>query len=148
MQTDESLDRFRDYLSDQGLKFTKQRRAIAEAFYGSGDHVSLNDLLALARELHPSVGYATVYRTMKLMAASGLAAEHRFGDGYVVYEPTDGDHHDHLICVRCGRITEFEDVEIEALQDAVALRFGFTVQSHRHEIYGLCNQADCEERAT
>lgn len=143
---DEQMERFRDYLTSQGLKFTRQRRTIAEVFFLSGAHLSLPELLDLARSEQPSIGYATVYRTMKLMAESGLAAEHKFAEGSVRYEPrVEGEHHDHLICVRCGRIVEYEDDEIERLQDELAARYGFRVVGHRHEIYGDCVIVDCPE---
>ena len=139
------VERFREYLSDKSLKYTRQRQAIAEVFHETSGHLSLNELHELARARHSSVGYATVYRTMKLMTESGLAEEHHFGEGQVRYEPAhDGDHHDHLICVTCGRITEFEDAEIERLQDAIASRLGFKVTDHKHEIYGECLKVGCE----
>jgi Fur family ferric uptake transcriptional regulator len=140
----EQMDRFRQYLVEQGLKFTTQRRAIAEAFFDGGKHLSLTDLLEMARAKHASVGFATVYRTMKLMSESGLASEHKFAEGQEArYEPAfEGEHHDHLICVRCGRIVEFEDDGIEARQHEIAASHGFRVTSHRHEIYGMCG--DCE----
>lgn len=134
------MERFRAYLADQGLKFTSQRRAIAEVFFGSDQHLSLTDLLTMARMRQSSIGYATVYRTMKLMSESGLASEHKFAEGQEArYEPAvEGEHHDHLICVKCQRITEFEDEAIEARQALIAERHGFEVTSHRHEIYGIC----------
>ena len=140
------LDLFREFLAKQGLKCTRQRQAIAEVFLATETHPSLMEILELARQRHTSVGYATVYRTMKLMTECGLATEHRFGEGdYTRYEPNvAGGHHDHLICVACGKIVEFEDPQIEKNQKAVASRFGFKVAWHRHEIYGYCGQAGCE----
>lgn len=139
----DQMERFRRYLTDQGLKFTEQRRAIAEVFFDSGKHLSLTELLALAKDRQAGIGFATVYRTMKLMAESGLASEHKFAEGAEArYEPTvEGEHHDHLICTSCNRIIEFEEPEIERIQNALAAAHGFRVTSHRHEIYGLC--ADC-----
>lgn len=137
------MERFRSALVEQGLKITPQRRAIAEVFFASDQHLSLTDLLALARRKQPSIGYATVYRTMKLMAESGLASEHKFVEGQEArYEPRiEGEHHDHLLCVRCHRIIEFEDPSIETRQQAIAAAHGFVLTAHRHEIYGVC--ADC-----
>jgi Fur family ferric uptake transcriptional regulator len=141
----EQMEKFRQYLVEQGLKLTQQRQAIAEVFFRGGKHFSLTELLTLARKRQTSIGYATVYRTMKLMAESGLASEHKFVEGQEVrYEPAvEGQHHDHLICVHCGRIIEFEDEEIERLQLVIAARHGFSVTSHRHEIYGACGRSDC-----
>ena len=86
------------------------------------------------------VSKATVYRTLKLLAECGVASERRFGDGLSRYElADDGDeHHDHLICTNCGEITEFEDPRIEKLQDSIAVKHGFKLTSHKHEMYGIC----------
>lgn len=144
---EEQLERFRRYLTRQGLKFTRQRRAIAEVFYASGKHLSLQELLEMAREQESSIGYATVYRTMKLLADGGLAVEHQFADGQARYEPAEeGHHHDHIICVECGRIVEFEDDEIERRQDDIAERNGFRVAAHKLEIYAQCLREPCEFR--
>jgi len=143
----EQIDQFKAYLVTQGLKFTRQREAIANVFFDSTAHLSLADLLELAKVRQPSVGYATVYRTMKLLADCGLATEHKFAEGNVRYEPAiAGHHHDHLICVDCGRIVEYEDDQIERLQDELARRHGFRVVSHRHEIYAECQVVNCPER--
>lgn len=142
---DQAVENFRSYLTEQGLKFTKQRRTIARVFFDSGRHLSLNEVHELARAEHGSVGFATVYRTMKLLAESGLAHEHKFAEGQVRYEPA-GDHHDHLICVKCGKIVEYEDHEIERLQEELAARHGFKVVGHRHEIYGDCLTPNCPEQ--
>ncbi|MFK7928287.1 MAG: Fur family transcriptional regulator [Myxococcota bacterium] len=137
---DSFLTDFRTYLTEQGLKFTRQRKAIAEVVFGSDEHLTLNQILDRARGQHASVGYATVYRTMKLLSESGLATEHRFDDGQARYERSDDDHHDHIICSQCGRIIEFEDHEIERRQNRIAKQLGFKVVSHRHEIYADCMQ--------
>jgi Fur family transcriptional regulator, ferric uptake regulator len=136
--TGELRDRWRSYITDRRLNTTAQREAIVEQFLRTRDHVSIDELLTKVRKRHPKVGYATVYRTLKLLVDSGLAVERQFGDGQARYEVV-GDHHDHLICVKCGLILEFEDDEIEALQDRIAQRLGnFTVLRHRHELYGMC----------
>lgn len=146
LSTRQHLQRFRRYLVRNGLKFTRQRQAIAEVFYQGNKHVSLQELLDLAREREASIGYATVYRTMKLLAEGRLAIEHQFADGQARYEPAEeGEHHDHIICVRCGRIVEFEDPVIEARQNAIAAREGFHVVSHKLEIYGECLDPHCED---
>lgn len=138
----EALNRF---LSSQGLKSTKQRDLIAAIVLEAEGHVGVEDIYRRARRKDPRVGFSTVYRTMKILKECGLVSERHFGDGVARYEPVhEGEHHDHLICVRCGAIVEFEDAEIEARQEAVAKRHGFQVQSHKHEIYGLC--AECRAR--
>jgi Fur family ferric uptake transcriptional regulator len=137
------LERFRALLSahmaKKGLRSTDQRRLIVETFFKSPNHVSIEELLAQVRSQDPKVGYATVYRTLKLLAECGVAFERRFGDGLTRYELADEhSHHDHLICVECGDIVEFEEPAIEELQEAVAKRYGFELRSHKHEMYGVC----------
>ncbi|MBA3396690.1 MAG: transcriptional repressor [Deltaproteobacteria bacterium] len=137
----ELRDRWRAYIQDRRLNTTSQREAIVEQFLRTKDHVSIDELLGKVRKRHPKVGYATVYRTLKLLVDSGLAIERQFGDGQARYEVV-GDHHDHLICMKCSLILEFEDDEIERLQERIAERLGgFTVLRHRHELYGLCPKA-------
>jgi len=139
--TGELKERWRTYIQDKRLNVTAQREAIVEQFLRTRDHVSIDELLSKVRKRQPKVGYATVYRTLKLLVDSGLAVERQFGDGQARFEVV-GDHHDHLICVKCGLILEFEDDDIERLQDKIAERLGsFTVLRHRHELYGVCPKA-------
>lgn len=127
------------YLSDKGLRSTSQRDAVLLLFIEAGRHVSAEELHDRVKKAHPGISYATVYRTLKLLAAAGLAKENRFKDGFTRYEYAGAeDHHDHLICTGCGRIVEFENDKIESLQLDVAKRNGFKVQNHKLEIYGLC----------
>lgn len=144
------LARFRALLSThmakKGLRSTDQRRLIVETFFKSPNHVSIEELLAQVRSQDPKVGYATVYRTLKLLTECGVAFERRFGDGLARYELADeASHHDHLICVDCGTIVEFEEERIEALQEAVAEKYGYELRSHKHEMYGVC--PDCQRKA-
>jgi Fur family ferric uptake transcriptional regulator len=129
-----------EYLSGQGLKSTRQRDEILNIFVSAGRHLSAEELYLLVKKTDPAIGYATVYRTLKLLAEAGLAEERHFEDGFNRYEyrATDG-HHDHLICTRCGAIIEFENERIEALQQDVAKKNRFLVQSHKLELYGLCS---------
>ncbi len=94
------------------------------------------------------VGYATVYRTMKMLSEGGMANELHFGDGATRYEIADDDaHHDHLICVECGNIVEFEEPLIEELQERIATQYGFRITHHKHELYGQCvDKAACRAR--
>jgi Fur family ferric uptake transcriptional regulator len=127
------------YLARRGLKHSRQRERIAEIFMSLRGHVSVDELLARARREDRRVSLATVYRTMKLLAESGLAAAREFGDGQTRWEVAAGrEHHDHLICTGCGEIVEFTNEQIEALQAAVAKKHGFEVERHRLELYGRC----------
>lgn len=133
------------YMAKHHLRSTEQRRLIIDTFFDTGEHVTIDQLLERVRSADPRIGYATVYRTMKMLADGGIANERRFGDGFTRYELADDEaHHDHLICIECGRITEFEEPLIEELQERVAARYGFDVESHKHELYGVCR--DCKKR--
>ena len=128
-----------EYLAAKNLKSTSQRDTILNVFVEAGRHLSAEELYARVKKSHPGIGYATVYRTLKLLAEAGLAQERRFEDGFTRYEHASRDaHHDHLICTRCGAIIEFENESIEALQQDVARKNRFKVLSHKLELYGLC----------
>jgi Fur family transcriptional regulator, ferric uptake regulator len=138
-QLEELRSRLDEYMDRKGLRSTAQRRLVTEVFFESQGHLSIEDLLAKVREQDPKVGYATVYRTLKLLKECGLAYERHFGDGVSRYEVAfEDEHHDHLICLDCSRIVEFEDEEIERLQDDLARRHGFELKRHKHELYGIC----------
>jgi Fur family transcriptional regulator, ferric uptake regulator len=130
---------FDRFVAERGLKSTRQRSLIIETFFNLDGHLSVEELWAKVRATDARVSVATVYRTMKLLGESGLASARNFGDGQTRYEAAVGrHHHDHLICTRCGTIVEFENDQIERLQDAVAKRHAFRVTSHKMELYGLC----------
>jgi len=136
---------FKKFLAKKGLKSTQQRDLILEAFLASPSHLSTEELYLKIRKKHPSIGYATVYRTLKLFAESGIAVERNFGDKQTRYEVLSAEeHHDHLVCTVCAAIIEFEDPEIERLQENVAGRHGFKVLNHSLELYGIC--ASCSEK--
>ena len=145
-----NIDHLRDvlaaYMARKGLRSTEQRRLIIDTFFHAPAHITIEDLLGQVRSADPRVGYATVYRTLKLLAESGVANERHFGDGVTRYELADGDtHHDHLICIECHGITEFEEPRIETLQDEIARTYGFDLRTHKHELYGVCS--DCQARS-
>jgi len=141
-ESEESLkERWNEFLQSNGLNTTQQREAIVDEFLSCQDHLSTDELLDRVREGNKKIGYATVYRTLKLLVQSGLAHARDFGDGQTSYEVVS-DHHDHLICEKCGLVLEFEDEEIERLQEKVALRLGgFAIVKHRLELFGLCPKA-------
>ena len=137
----EKREIFRQYITQQGLKLTRQREVILDEFLRMAAHSSTEDLYLKVRKKHPHIGYATVYRTLKLLADCGLAKERDFGAGQTLYEASgQGQHHDHLICTECGNIIEFEDARIEELQRQVAQEHEFTIRDHRLEIYGRCSK--------
>lgn len=138
-------DQFCAYLAKHHLKVTRQRQIILDAFLSSPSHLSAEELYIRLRKKHPNIGYATVYRTMKLLAESGIAAERHFGDRQTRYEANSGeDHHYHLICEQCGNIVEFEDLKIDALLQTAAATHNYTLSHRRLEIYGLC--PECQNK--
>lgn len=137
------------YIAEKGLKHSRQRDRIAETFFAMGGHVSVEELVARVRRLDPRVSVATVYRTMKLLSDCGLAIPRQFGGGQTRYEAAAGrEHHDHMICTRCGEITEFANEKIESLQETIARRHGFDVETHKLELYGRCARCRDGREAT
>lgn len=135
---------FVSYLQEHRLKITPQRRLILDIFLLEAGHVSSEDLYAKVKRKDASIGQATVYRTLKLLSGCGLAEAVSFGDGVTRYEPRFGvEHHDHLICEGCGRNIEIVDPVIEERQVELAERYGFVLQRHRMDLYGLC--PDCRK---
>ena len=140
---DDRFARFKDHLRRQHLKSTAQRDTIAKVFLDTQRHISVEELYLEVKRRNPRIGYATVYRTLKLLTECGLAAERHFRDGEARYESAEKSHHDHLICESCGRIVEFEEPRIETLQQDIAKRLGFRFTGHKMELYGLCR--DCQK---
>ena len=139
---------FKARISGEGLKATKQREEILAIFLNSSGHKSLSQIYAQVAKTNPKIGYVTVYRTLKLLARLGLATQRKFADGETRYEPaSEGTHHDHLICLDCGKIIEFEDQELEALQSRVAGRHRFRISHHRMELYGRCEECNRKKRS-
>ena len=139
------LDTFRQWLRERGLKTTSQRDDIAQTFLASNRHISVEELYTEVKKVNPRVGYATVYRTLRLLKECGLAVERHFNDGEARYETAEGETHahDHFICERCSRIIEFSGFELDALDQRIAKKLGAVISRHRLELYGICRQ--CRE---
>ncbi len=132
-----------EHIQAAGLRRTNQRDLILEIFLSTEDHLTSEDLHGLVHKKDPTIGLTTVYRTLKLLTASGLAREVGFGDGKTYYEHHyNHDHHDHMICTECGRVIEFFSPEIEDLQDQMASNFGFKPTHHSLRMWGVC--AECQ----
>ncbi|WP_269531058.1 ferric iron uptake transcriptional regulator [Chitinimonas sp. BJYL2] len=132
-------------LKDAGLKATGPRLKILSLFEQSAQrHLSAEDVYRLLLEEEDDVGLATVYRVLTQFEQAGLLVRHHFESGKAVFELNQGGHHDHLVCVKCGRVDEFYDAEIEKRQDAIAEQHGFLIQDHAMYLYGVC--ADCQTR--
>lgn len=121
----------------RGLRVTDQRRVIAQVLSDSSDHPNVELLHKRASTIDPGISIATVYRTIRLFEEAGIIERHDFGDGKARYEPAPDAHHDHMIDVETGKVIEFVDPELEALQRSIAERLGFRLVDHRLELYGV-----------
>lgn len=134
-----SLSDFLDFMNRKRLNTTAQRRTIAEKFFALPGHHSLEEFYRHILQLDSGIGQTTVYRTLKLLCDAGLATEIHFADGITRYEIAKPDsHHDHLVCLKCGKIVEICDARIEAIQRELAEAHGFRLSGHVHNLYGLC----------
>ena len=134
----EEKEVFAAYLAKHHLKRSGQREVILDTFLRSERHLSVDDLLLLVQKRRGDVGRTTVYRTLKLLQAAGLAQELAL-DGQRRFEREyKREHHDHFICKSCGEIFEFANADIERIQDEIAAEIGFVIIGHRHQIYGYC----------
>ncbi len=123
--------------AEKGLRITEQRRVIARVLSESEDHPDVEALHARAAAIDSGISIATVYRTVRLFEEAGILERHDFGDGRARYEAAAESHHDHLIDVETGKVIEFADEELEALQKRIAERLGFRLVDHRMELYGV-----------
>ena len=123
--------------AEKGLRITEQRRVIAKVLSESDDHPDVEKLHERAVAIDPRISIATVYRTVRLFEEAGILDRHDFGDGRSRYEAAPEAHHDHLIDVETGKVIEFVDPELEALQKVIAERLGFRLVDHRMELYGV-----------
>jgi len=123
--------------ADKGLRITEQRRVIARVLSESDDHPDVEMVHARASEIDPGISIATVYRTVRLFEEAGILDRHDFGDGRARYEAAPEAHHDHLIDVESGKVVEFVDPELEALQKQIAEKLGYRLVDHRMELYGV-----------
>lgn len=146
VSADERMTVFHERLRERGLKSTAQRDDIALVFFKLGRHVSAEELYAEVKKVSPHVGYATIYRTLKLLKECELVYERHFNDGQGRYEIVDDEgHHDHFICDRCGRIIEFQNERMEQVRRLVAQELGVSLSRHKTELYGLCAQCTKEK---
>jgi Fur family ferric uptake transcriptional regulator len=141
IEYEQLLSDFKSLLKKNSLKFTIQREVILETLYNSDEHLTPESLHHLIQEKFPDLktGIATVYRTLSLLEDSNMVTSLSFGAQGKKYELGAKNHHDHLICTECGRITEFVDEQIETRQHLIANELGFKMQDHSMQIYGICS---------
>lgn len=131
--------KFERFVLKKGLRYTTQRQQILKVFLSMERHLTVQELYDLVRKKHKGIGYATVARTVKLMAESDVCREVDFGDGVQRFEHKFGhEHHDHLICLKCGRFVEVYSKRLEKLQSELVKRHGFIQEYHKLDIFGLC----------
>jgi Fur family transcriptional regulator, ferric uptake regulator len=123
--------------TEKGLRITEQRRVIARVLSEADDHPDVETLYERSATIDPGISIATVYRTVRLFEEAGILDRHDFGDGRARYEAAPEAHHDHLIDVETGKVIEFVDPELEALQKQIAEKLGFRLVDHRMELYGV-----------
>jgi Fur family ferric uptake transcriptional regulator len=139
------LERFRRHLRDQHLPVTRQRDLIAQTVLMSDEHLSVETIQRRLKDQGERVGTATIYRTLDVLVRSGLVRAHDFGEGFKRYEPMPQQaHHEHLICLRCGKVVEFQNDRLERMIPIIADEHAFQHQRHRVEVYGLCRE--CRRR--
>lgn len=131
------MDRIENLCVEKGMRMTEQRRVIARVLSESADHPDVEELFRRAHAVDPHISIATVYRTVRLFEEAGIVARHDFRDGRSRYEEATESHHDHLIDLKTGKVIEFVDAEIEALQEAIARKLGYKLVDHRLELYGV-----------
>jgi Fur family ferric uptake transcriptional regulator len=131
------LDRIEKLCIEKGMRMTEQRRVIARVLSLAHDHPDVEELHRRAHQIDPHISIATVYRTVRLFDEAGIIARHDFQGGRARYEEIPDTHHDHLIDMKTGRVVEFVDDQIEALQAAIAKRLGYRLVDHRLELYGV-----------
>jgi len=135
------IEILREHIGSKGLRNTPQREEVLRAFLSTERHLSIDELHKIVKRKNPLVGYTTVYRTMKLLLECGLCAEIDFGDGIQRFEHKYGhEHHDHLICTKCGRFIEAAKPEIEKMQEILAKEKGFVITHHKLQLFGLCRK--------
>ncbi len=131
------MERLEKLCIEKGMRMTEQRRVIARVLSRAEDHPDVEELHRRAYAIDPHISIATVYRTVRLFEESGIIERHDFRDGRSRYEETPDHHHDHLIDMKTGKVIEFMDEEIEALQAAIARKLGYRLIDHRLELYGM-----------
>lgn len=146
---EEAMEAFHERLQEEGLKSTRQRDIIAERFFSLDEHITADELLEDVRNHQPRVGYATVYRTLKLLVEQGFAVPKDFGDGQTRYDPIHNQdpQHDHLICVDCRKITEFNDEQLNERIQAIVADKHYSIRRKRIELYVECEDETCPHKS-
>lgn len=141
----DAKENFEQFVARKGLRRTVQRERALEMFLATEKHLTVQELYDLVRRKYKGIGYATVARTVKLMCESGVCRQVDFGDGSQRFEHKHGhEHHDHLICLKCGKFKEIYSPELEKIQDQLVKKHGYVQESHKLDIFGIC--AHCRRK--
>ncbi len=131
--------RFEQFVAHESLRHTEQRDHVLDVFLATERHVTVQELYDLVRKKHKGIGYATVARTLKLMCDSGVCRQVDFGDGSLRYEHKYGhEHHDHLICLKCGKFEEIYSPKLEKIQGELVKKYDYVQEKHKLDIFGFC----------
>ena len=130
----------------KGMRMTDQRRVIAQVIEQAIDHPDVEELYRRASAIDPRISLSTVYRTLNLFEEAGLVTKHDFRDGRARFELIPDEHHDHLIDIRSGKVIEFRNEEIEAIQELIAKRLGYRLVDHRLELYAVPMRAEEKQK--
>jgi Fur family ferric uptake transcriptional regulator len=142
----DAKEKFEKFVAQEGLRRTEQRDKVLDTFLATERHVTVQELYDLVRSRHKGIGYATVARTVKLMCDSSICRQVDFGEGALRYEHKYGhNHHDHLICVRCGRFEEIYSPKLEEIQHELVKKHRYVQESHKLDIFGLCPRCAKED---
>jgi Fur family ferric uptake transcriptional regulator len=137
----EELLKVRDRLEEKGYRLTPQRSDILEILLNHpNQHLSADDIYGEVKAKHPEYGLATVYRTLELFRELGIVHEMDFAEGMSRYEYGNWLHHHHLVCLKCGRIIEFQSDDLEAVEEKLSAKYGFSVIGHHLKLYGYCEK--------
>lgn len=143
MSVAEAKNIFFRYVKDKKLRDTKQREEIIKEFLSTDKHITAEELYYRLKKRDPNIGYATICRTLKLMSECGIANEIKLGSNKTRFEQKfEHEHHDHLICLKCGQFIEAKDNNIERLQEKLAKKYKFSSKYHKLEIYGICKKCN------
>jgi len=142
-----ALEDLKKVLKNKGMKYTEQRAVILQILFTLDDHLSAEEVHLVVKQKYPelNIGIATIYRTLNFLEEVELISSISFGKDGKKYEPNKKTHHDHLICVSCGKIVEFYDEDIEVRQESIAKINNFKITDHNMQIYGLCQ--DCQNKS-
>ena len=134
------VNELKSIIKQKGMKYTEQRAIILQILVNLDDHLNAEEIHSIIQQEHPdqNIGIATIYRTLNFLEEVELVTSLSFGKDGKKYESKEDEHHDHLICTKCGEIVEFLDEQIEQRQEKIALKNGFKITDHSMQIYGIC----------